>query len=444
MAAAIRAKAEGADINTKEGAGRCPLQVASRHGHLSLVTWLLQAGALDLSDGEGVSALQSACKHGHASVAAVLLDRGCDVHHANQAGAAAVDVAGAAGQTVCVRLLEARACPFAWSVTLHCPSFFGDSWKERWVAVYRARPWDNPMVDRARVVMYMYEGREAAQAERVMLRPCLVHVARGVGGIVDVDLACESFRRGGGSSALPGAPLRLRMDGATYEWLNAVLHDSFAEGRGAAFDPATGLVRQPPQFLAYAAQYATTAFGGAPLAPMPPQPPPPPQQQQQQQGLPAYMMPSAPPAYVSGGGGGSGAPSSGGGYSYPSAPPAPYQQPAYLVGASQQQQQQQQQYPPRQQPSAASAAPLVRQRPAYLHQGILDMQKALAEGTLLPPGAPEPRATYICSITQVRALTPPRPAPHPSPLADCPRTLPVPTLLPRPLPGADAGPSGDL
>ena len=78
------------------------------------------------------------CCPSDASVAAVLPDRGCDVHHANSADATAVDVSGAAGQASCVRQLEARACLFAGSATLHCPSAFGDTWKDRWLVVYRA------------------------------------------------------------------------------------------------------------------------------------------------------------------------------------------------------------------------------------------------------------------------------------------------------------------
>ena len=390
VAAAQRHRAEGGDINYHEPSAknRTPMIVAARFGHLSVVAWLLSEGAGDLYDDEGCSALQIAVKYGHASIAAVLLDKGCDFHHANNAGANAADVAGAANQRQCARLLEARACPFAWTGTLHVPGIFRDEWKERWLAVYRARPWDNPAIDRSRVLMYVYEGRQAAQADKVLLRPCLVHVARtaGAAGMVDVDIACESARGGApNASAYAIAPLRFRLDNASFEWLNAVLHDSFASGRGAGFVPATGLVAQPPHFHAYAAQYATAAFAG--LAP---------QQLPGGGGAPqaAYSSPSAPAApaaFATGGGGGS---------AYPLQPQQPQQQ----------QQQQQQPYvmPLAQGAGAAISSPPAlaqtdfRAKPTYLHEGLAAMQKALAEGSLLPPGAPDPPEAFLCSITSVR------------------------------------------
>ena len=454
LAGAIAAQGAGGSINYQGSEGeskqRCPLQLAARYGHLSLVSWLLSQGALDLPDVDGVTALMSACKHGHANIAATLLDKGDDVYVHNKAGQNATDVAGLGGQKHCVRLLEARSCPFAWRATLHCPGFFSDEWRERWLAVYRARPWDNPSVDRTRVVMYIYEGREAALADKVLLRPCLVHVARGAGDIVEVDIACESVRNGQGGHSPPGSPMRFRLDSVTYEWLNRVLADSFAEGRGAAFD-STGLVLQPQPFLAYKAGYETAAFGGImPHMPMaaqggqafsssggggigsaPPMGSAPPQQlptmhTHMQPQVPYQFNPSAPPssAYTL--------------YPASAAPPPMPPQMAYAP-----QQQPQMPYALLQQPNrpptfmlppgqgspgsaaggaaAALSAPAARQHPAYLHEGILAMQRALAEGTLLPPGSPDPPDSYVCSITSVRlfrwrcrAAAPPPPSPLPT------------------------------
>ena len=450
LAAAISAQAAGGSINYQGSEGeskqRCPLQLAARYGHLSLVSWLLSQGALDLPDVDGVTALMSACKHGHANIAATLLDKGDDVFVHNKAGQNATDVAGLSGQKHCVRLLEARSCPFAWRATLHCPGFFSDEWKERWLAVYRARPWDNPSVDRTRVVLYIYEGREAALADKVLLRPCLVHVARGAGDIMEVDIACESVRSGQGSHSPPGSPLRFRLDSVTYEWLNRVLADSFAEGRGAAFD-STGLVLQPQPFLAYKAGYETAAFGGLmPHMPMagqggqafsssggggigsaPPMGSAPPQQlpimhTPMHPQVPYQFNPSAPPssAYTL----------------YPASVPPPPPMPPQVAYAQQQPHRPPTFMLPPNQGSpgsaapgaaAASSAPPARHHPAYLHEGILAMQRALEEGTLLPPGSPDPPDSYVCSITSVRVgmawrgracralLTPPLPPPIPPP-----------------------------
>ena len=379
----MTAMQQGADINFTDptGKGRTALHHACKAGHINVVHWLLNAGALPLIDEEGNSALMLAVKYGHASIAAILLDKGVDVHYTSNSKNA-TDVAGLANKPSCVRLIEARCCVFAAQVSLHIPGFFSDSWAERWVVVFRARPWDNPAVDRRRVLMYVYENRERAQAEKVMMRPAVVHVADKGGGHMEFEMVCEACIAGAPS------PVRLRADRTLFDWLSKVLTDGLWMGPTAS--GTTNLF--PPSYLEYTRQYETARFSGAAaLAPPPP----------------VFMRPMEAPqqAFPAGA-------SSGGGRFAPSAPPAagggqvPMRSPPPA-------------YPPQQQPmgfpapqvpygSAPSAPPssarqeFVRVKPAYLHEGLLKMLQELEEGTLLPEGSPAPPETYVCSITMVR------------------------------------------
>jgi hypothetical protein len=381
---AQRALAEGADKNASEG-GATPLIVAARYNNSALVSLLLNAGVGDARDGSGETALFHAARHGHIVPAAYLLDRGSDALTPNAHGELAVEAAGSAGHARVARLLEARCCPFFGLVRVLEQGVFSSTWSDRWLAVWRKRPWDNPAIEAGRVHALLYKvsgGSAAPRPERVLLRPRL-SPARLASGFVEADLVTDcagaSARSRGGALALP---LRF-LEPVAHQWLAAVLSDEFAAGRGPAFVlDAAGracAVNKPPAALQWEAELSTPALVGAPPAPAYPYgagaPPPPPPV------VPAF--PAAPAA---------------------TAPPPPPPPPPPR-------------YPPPPPPAAAApggggggggggAAAQPAARPAYLTASILQMQRELAAGTLLPPTAAEPPAALVCSITSELMLDP--------------------------------------
>ena len=59
--------------------------------------------------------------------------------------------------------------------------FGASSWVDKWIAVHRPRPWDNPAVPRADVLLYVYAGEGEALPELVLSRPRLSPAMRGAG-----------------------------------------------------------------------------------------------------------------------------------------------------------------------------------------------------------------------------------------------------------------------
>ena len=165
----------GGDVNFRvsEKRNQTPLIAAAKHGRVPAVRWLLAHGALDYRTADGASAMHEAARFGHDRAVAVLLDRGSDHFGRSSAGLRAVEKAAEVGHAHVVRLIEARTCPFFASADVEIEGWFSKYFEPRWVAVHRARPHDNPGVDRQDVKLCVYLNTNTAAPELELVRPRL-------------------------------------------------------------------------------------------------------------------------------------------------------------------------------------------------------------------------------------------------------------------------------
>lgn len=387
-----KAAAAGGDINARNSDKRqsTPLIAAAKHGHVSAVRWLLARGALDFRAEDGNSAMHEAARFGHERCVAILLDRGSDHFARNLVQKRAIDRAADGARVGVVRLIEARTCPFFSDLELELEGWFSNYFEPRWATVHRARPHDNPQVDRSEVSLFLYASQDEPVPLLELLRPRLQPVRAEEKDLVVFDIVPETVRMQGGREGKV-RPYRARLPREIFTWLVNVLSPTFPTGRGPAFEGNTGLVFLPPSARAHVRKFAHLSldFTAAPLPPalahsqiamQAPQTPSLPQ------GGGAIVVPLGPPssvAAVGAAGVGSGpvpamlsAPSAA--LNAPNAANASAAASATAASAS-----------------AASAASAVS--PSYLRGGVLELKRALEDGLLeFDTRIPE---EYLCPIT---------------------------------------------
>jgi hypothetical protein len=213
-----------------------------------------------------------AAKHGHLAVVGALLDRGADHFAIDKRQFRAIDWAALRGHAPLLRMMEARTCPFAWELRLHVDGVFGARWRDVWVAVHRARPWDNPAMPRAAVIACVYEGREKTFPLYRLGQPALAAPPSGAldddadagrapaaPGEVTFELASASAAKRGGMPR--SRALLCRAPEPVFRWLAAVLADEFGGGRGPAYDD-NGAVWAPAEARSVEARMSTDALCG--------------------------------------------------------------------------------------------------------------------------------------------------------------------------------------
>lgn len=241
VSSAAAAHQQGGQVNAlDEDARETPLIVASRHGHVGVIAWLLSVGAQDLQSDRGLFALMEAAKNNQLEVLGLLLDKGVDFDLRTPDGMRAIDIAGARGHILAVRLIEARTAPFAWSMAVEETQWLtgAHTWPTKWVAVTRPRPWDAPRHARSDVALYVYANEAATVEERILTRPRIStsRPAPNQPGLIDVRIEATATRKNRTSQpdAVP-VPVTVRVENEIFEWLLDVLSDDFGAGRGPAF-----------------------------------------------------------------------------------------------------------------------------------------------------------------------------------------------------------------
>jgi hypothetical protein len=383
-----KAAAAGGDINARNSDKRqsTPLMAAAKHGHVAAVRWLLARGALDFRAEDGNSAMHEAARFGHERCVAILLDRGSDHFARNLVQKRAIDRAAEGGRVGVVRLIEARTCPFFADLELELDGWFSTYFEPRWATVHRARPHDNPQVDRGEVSLFLYASQDEPVPLLELLRPRLQPVRAEEKDLVVFDVVPETVRVQGGREGKV-RPYRARLPRDTFTWLVNVLSPTFPTGRGPAFEGNTGLVFLPPPARAHVRKFAHLSldFTAAPLPPAlahsqmaltAPQTPSLPQ------GGGAIVVPLGPPAGAAGVVGAGPVPAmlSGPSAAAATAAAAAPSMTSAAVGAS---------------TSASAAASAVS--PSYLRGGVLELKRALEDGLLeFDVRIPE---EYLCPIT---------------------------------------------
>jgi hypothetical protein len=197
----------------------------------------------------------------------LLLDRGADHHVRNALGLSPLDVAAHRSNNALVRLIEARTCPFFAQLEYEKAGFFATSWDRRWVAVHRARPWDNPAVPRAEVTVLVYYDAQHPRWHISLRQPELRPLAVEGGDVVVFELASmlASVERRNPKSKV----MKFRCPRPYFTWLSNVLSSEFPSGRGPGFDPSTGGIAMPPEAAAHAAGYASGRLTPHGVSPVP-------------------------------------------------------------------------------------------------------------------------------------------------------------------------------
>jgi hypothetical protein len=149
----------------------------------------------------------------------VLLDKGSDHSVRTALGERCSDVAGSAGHTQVVRLIEARTCPFVSDgVSVIVPGWFSSTVAPRWLAVHRARPWDSPQTSRSEVLAYLYSSKEEPEVERILVRPRVANIcasssspaSEGPQQLLEFELLCEAQKLGRGRRRAVPSPFAQR------------------------------------------------------------------------------------------------------------------------------------------------------------------------------------------------------------------------------------------
>lgn len=259
------ALAEGADLNWKNSDkfDQTPLHAAAKHGRLEAVRLLLRLGAMDFRTTHGETALHVAAKMGHHGVVALLLDRGSDHHARDKEHLRPIDKASNLGHTAVVRLIEARTCPFVGHLEVERAGWFTTYYDKVWIAVARARPWDNPNVDRRAVSIFVYTDVSHARDQVEIVRPVLQPL-NGT-AIVEFEIRADFQVKNGRRQ--PHKVMRAKLPRSIYAWLSAVVSETFASGRGPAFDPGSGLILTPRWGQVYLSQFNTTEWTATRNAP---------------------------------------------------------------------------------------------------------------------------------------------------------------------------------
>jgi hypothetical protein len=134
-----------------------------------------------------------------------------------------------------VRCIEEMVAPFYAEVTLTNKLMFGllEVEASRWLVVHRARPHDNPRVDRRAVRVQLFRSRGTASPEADLSDPTIrvLDAGRGTG--------TRRFELVQGAKVVS-----LSAPNHVVDWLVTVLSASFATGTGDAFDDG-GNVRLP-------------------------------------------------------------------------------------------------------------------------------------------------------------------------------------------------------
>ena len=256
-----------AALNQVGHLGGTALHAAARVGYVRIVAALLAAGARDMRDKRQRTALHIAAKHGHDSVVAMLLDRGADHFAVDASGMRAIDWAAKRRHPHTLRLMEMRVCPFRGPLLIEQQDWTRRSrLHELWVVVHRARPWDNPAVNRADVSLCMYGGANSVVPSYVLIRPELRPLSTDTDGDVVFEISA-AMGRGKRTTASQRFTLRARAPRILFSWLAAVLSDGFATGHGPGFDD-DGDVYSPPQAHPTLAAFSTgelpvPSFGGS-------------------------------------------------------------------------------------------------------------------------------------------------------------------------------------
>lgn len=145
-----------------------------------------------------------------------------------------------------MRLIEARTCPFFAEAQLEVPGWFSTGFDNRWLAIHRARPHDNPHVSRMDWKLSIYPGRDSSQPALELIRPRAVPIATDPNDANQVifDLIPDAVVQGQQGKPLKPKPYRFKLSRENYNWLVNVVSPVFASGTGPGFDEA-GLVRMP-------------------------------------------------------------------------------------------------------------------------------------------------------------------------------------------------------
>jgi len=98
-------------LNRLGADGHTPLYVATTEGHVSVMLYLIDAGAdVDLASMDGRTPLMLACMRGDVAAAACLIDAGATIDAARENGATALMEASTKGHVAVIRLLISRGC----------------------------------------------------------------------------------------------------------------------------------------------------------------------------------------------------------------------------------------------------------------------------------------------------------------------------------------------
>jgi ankyrin repeat protein len=102
--------AQGADVNSKNGAGRTPLMGAAFSGNVRVIRKLLAFGAdPNTADNRGVTALMEAAAQGYEDAVKALIAGGADVSAKDNSGLTLVDRAKKSGHIRIAAILEQAA-----------------------------------------------------------------------------------------------------------------------------------------------------------------------------------------------------------------------------------------------------------------------------------------------------------------------------------------------
>ena len=101
--------ANGADLTSRDNAGRTALAVAAGHGHIGPAKILAERGAsVSSADNNGVTVLMAALSGGYAELVRYLIDKGADVNAADDTGTTALLMATERGNNEVVEALAGK------------------------------------------------------------------------------------------------------------------------------------------------------------------------------------------------------------------------------------------------------------------------------------------------------------------------------------------------